>query len=82
MQRRSFIAGSLAASLAAPAIGRAASASTLRFVPDADLATLDPVWTTSYQSRDHAFMVLRHAVRPGRGLPSDGADAGRLRRRE
>ena len=57
MQRRSFIAGSLAASLAAPAIGRAASASTLRFVPDADLATLDPVWTTSYQSRDHAFMV-------------------------
>jgi len=57
MHRRGLIAGTAAASLGLPAIGRAAGASTLRFVPDADLATLDPVWTTSYQSRDHAFMV-------------------------
>ncbi len=60
MHRRSFIAGTaaaLAVPLAAPSIGRAANASTLRFVPDADLATLDPVWTTSYQSRDHGFLV-------------------------
>ncbi len=56
MQRRNFIAGT-AAALTMPSIGRAATASTLRFVPDADLATLDPVWTTSYQSPDHAFLV-------------------------
>jgi peptide/nickel transport system substrate-binding protein len=29
----------------------------LKFVPQADLASLDPIWTTSYQTRDHAFMV-------------------------
>ncbi len=56
MHRRQLIAATTAA-LAMPSIGRAASASTLRFVPDADLATLDPVWTTSYQSRDHGFLV-------------------------
>ena len=30
----------------------------LRFVPQADLAVLDPIWTTAYQSRDHAFLVF------------------------
>ena len=29
----------------------------LKFVPDAELASLDPIWTTSYQSRDHGFLV-------------------------
>jgi peptide/nickel transport system substrate-binding protein len=55
MQRRSFLAA--AATLAMPSLARAASATTLRFVPDADLVSLDPVWTTSYQSRDHGFLV-------------------------
>lgn len=57
MRRRSFLAAS-AAALAAPRIGNAAAAKPLTFVPDADLAITDPVITTSYQTRDHGFMVF------------------------
>ena len=53
MFRRSFLTGALAV----PAVGRAAAASTLRYVPAADIASLDPVWTTASQTRDHAMMV-------------------------
>ena len=57
MRRRSFIAGA-AGALALPAIARAKGSTTvLKFVPQADLASLDPVWTTSYQTRDHGFLV-------------------------
>lgn len=55
--RRHLLSGA-AATLAAPAIVRAQAATTLKFVPAADLSSLDPVWTTSYQSRDHGFMVF------------------------
>ncbi|MCQ9329928.1 ABC transporter substrate-binding protein, partial [Pelistega suis] len=37
---------------------RAASATTLRFVPYADLALLDPIITTNYVTRTHALMVF------------------------
>src|ERR1019366_4933516 len=60
MKRRTLLATGLAAgaaALAAPRIGNAQAAKPLRFVPDADLALLDPVVTTSYQTRDHGFMV-------------------------
>ena len=57
MQRRGFLAAA-AAVLAAPRLGRAAERRVLRFVPQADLAVLDPIWTTSYQSRDHAFLIF------------------------
>ena len=56
MRRRGFLAA--AAALSVPSIGRAAGAGVLRFVPQADLAVLDPIWTTAYQSRDHAFLVF------------------------
>ncbi len=56
MLRRTFLAAG--AVLAAPSVGRAADQRVLRFVPQADLAVMDPVWTTSYQSRDHAFLVF------------------------
>lgn len=58
MRRRQAMMAGGAALLAAPRIGRAAAAGVLRFVPAADLAVLDPIWTTSYQSRDHAFLVF------------------------
>jgi peptide/nickel transport system substrate-binding protein len=58
MRRRQFLATAAAAALAAPAITRAASASTLRFIPQADLTILDPVWTTAYVTRNHGFMVF------------------------
>jgi peptide/nickel transport system substrate-binding protein len=56
MKRRTLLTAA-AASLALPGIGRAASATTLRFVPAADVPSLDPVWTTASQTRDHAMLV-------------------------
>ncbi len=61
MQRRTLMqaaGASLAASLARPALVRAQSASTLRFTPQQDLVTLDPVTTTGYISRNHGYMVF------------------------
>ena len=57
MRRRNFLA-SAAAMLAAPAIARGEASQVLKFVPQADLAVLEPVWTTTYQSRDHGFLVF------------------------
>jgi peptide/nickel transport system substrate-binding protein len=55
MHRRSFLAA--AATLALPAVGRAQGAGVVRFTPEADLAVLDPVWTTASQTTQHAFLV-------------------------
>ena len=56
MKRRSLLLGG--ASLALPNIARAQSASTLKFIPYADLATLDPIATTNYAVRNHALLVF------------------------
>ena len=58
MQRRSLMQAAVAASIAQPALVRAQSASTLRFTPQQDLVTLDPVTTTGYISRNHGYMVF------------------------
>jgi peptide/nickel transport system substrate-binding protein len=58
MQRRHFLASSTAATLAMPAISRAAGASVLRFVPQADLGILDPIWTAAYVTRNHGMMIF------------------------
>ena len=61
MERRTLLTGAgavLAGSIARPALVRAASATTLRFVPYADLALLDPIITTNYVTRTHALMVF------------------------
>jgi peptide/nickel transport system substrate-binding protein len=55
MRRRELIAGA-AAVLAAPASVRAASATTLKFVPYADLALLDPA-VSAFVTRNHVMMV-------------------------
>src|ERR1700758_4817610 len=57
MRRRTFPA-STAAALAAPAVARGAASNMLKFVPQADLAVLDPIWTTTYQTRDHGYLVF------------------------
>jgi peptide/nickel transport system substrate-binding protein len=44
--------------LALPRIVRAASATTLKFVPQIDLAFLDPHWTTANVTRGHGYMVF------------------------
>jgi len=58
--RRSFLKSAAAigaATLAAPRIGSAQSAQTLKFIPQADLVVLDPIWTTATVTRNHGFMV-------------------------
>ena len=58
MRRRRFITSAAAARLALPAIARGATSQVLTFVPQADLAVLDPIWTTTYQTRDHGYLVF------------------------
>ncbi len=64
MDRRAFLksaagAGALATvgSLSTPAISQSVAARTLRFVPQADLANFDPVWTTTFVVRNASAMV-------------------------
>ena len=64
MDRRTLLkglagAGSLAATggLSMPALSQGASARTLRFVPQANLANFDPVWGTQYVVRNAAALV-------------------------
>ena len=61
MQRRSFLAATAATAatgLARPAIGHAAAARVLKFVPQSDVTILDPIWTTAYVTRNHGFMIF------------------------
>jgi peptide/nickel transport system substrate-binding protein len=56
MKRRTLLTGA-AATLALPAIGRAEAASTLKFIPYADLALLDPM-VAAFVTRNHVMMVF------------------------
>jgi peptide/nickel transport system substrate-binding protein len=61
MDRRGFLqaaAGALAVScgLAAPRLSLAADSKVLRFVPQANLANLDPIWTTLYVVRNASVL--------------------------
>ena len=58
MRRRDFLSTALAGTLAAPSIARAAAASVLKYIPQSDLATLDPPFTTASVTREHAFLVF------------------------
>ena len=48
-----------AAALGGPALGQGtgAAARVLKFIPQADLAVLDPILTTAYVTRHHGYMV-------------------------
>ena len=54
MHRRTLLLA--AASLATPAVAQPAR--LLRFIPQADLSTLDPHWNTAYVTRNHGYMVF------------------------
>ena len=56
MDRRQFLAAS-AGALSLPAIGRAQATRPLRFVPQGNLASLDPVWSPFLPTRNHAYMI-------------------------
>jgi peptide/nickel transport system substrate-binding protein len=59
MRRRDFLRTTTGAAtvLAAPRIGRAADSKVLRFVPQANLANLDPIWTTQYVVRNGSLLI-------------------------
>jgi peptide/nickel transport system substrate-binding protein len=61
MKRRQFVgraaASAFVGSIARPAIVRAASATTLKFVPYADLALIDPL-VPAFVTRNHTMMVF------------------------
>lgn len=53
--RRVTLAGLAGVALARPAIAQPAP--TLRFIPQSDLSSLDPIWTTGYVVRNHGYLV-------------------------
>ncbi|HYZ23288.1 MAG TPA: ABC transporter substrate-binding protein [Rhodopila sp.] len=60
MERRQILksAAAVAAALAAPHIGKAQAGQTVTFTPHADLASLDPVWTTADITRNYSLAVF------------------------
>jgi peptide/nickel transport system substrate-binding protein len=60
MDRREFlksVSAATVAGLAAPSIARASDPKVLRFIPQANLANLDPIWTTQYVVRNGALLI-------------------------
>jgi hypothetical protein len=47
----------VAMTLAAPSVRAQTGGQTLRFVAQADLKILDPIWTTAYITRNHGYLV-------------------------
>ncbi|WP_149541083.1 ABC transporter substrate-binding protein [Siccirubricoccus phaeus] len=61
MRRRHLLqasAGITAASLAGPALAQSARDRVLRFVPQANLTSLDPIWTTAAVTEAHGWAVF------------------------
>src|SRR5580698_5319696 len=60
MKRRNVIKGAVAISavLASPRISRADGPKTVNFAPQADLASIDPVWTTADVTRNYSLAVF------------------------
>ncbi len=56
MHRRTLLAA--AATLPLPAIAQPAGSRTLVFVPQANLTSLDPIWTTATVTRNYAYLVF------------------------
>ena len=65
MRRRDFIqtgAAATAAALSRPALAQPAASRILRVIPQANLTSLDPVWTTAVVTRNHAYLVYDQLV--------------------
>lgn len=60
MKRRTILASAIAgsAALAAPRIAKADSSRLVKFAPQADLASIDPVWTTADITRNYSLAVF------------------------
>ena len=60
ISRRQVVRGAAAAAamtLGAPSVHAQKDRQTLRFVAQADLKILDPIWTTAYITRNHGYLV-------------------------
>src|SRR5262249_5607206 len=61
LSRRQLLGGAVgmgaAVTLGAPAVHAQKGRRTLRFVAQADLKVVDPVWTTAYIVRNHGYLV-------------------------
>ncbi len=60
ISRRQVVRGaaaSAAMALGAPSVRAQKGQQILRFVAEADLKVLDPVWTTAYITRNHSYLV-------------------------
>jgi peptide/nickel transport system substrate-binding protein len=61
LTRRHWLGGTAAtaaaAALGAPSVHAQKRSPTVRFVAEADLKILDPVWTTAYITRNHGYLV-------------------------
>ena len=53
MRRRTFLKAAVLTPLAAPAIAQPSKVATLRFIPQANLTSLDPIWTTATVTNNH-----------------------------
>ena len=58
MDRRTLLKGTTASLLASPAIAQPAKTATLRFVPQANLTLLDPIFTTATVTGNHGYYVF------------------------
>lgn len=63
MKRRQFLQGTAAAALFAPTLAREAwaqapSATVLKMAPQANLTSLDPIWTTATVTNNHGYYVF------------------------
>src|SRR5438309_10900218 len=61
LSRRQVLGGAavtaVAVTLGAPSVHAQKDRQTLRFVAEADLKVLDPVWQTAYITRNHGYLV-------------------------
>src|SRR5258708_33950874 len=57
--RRFVLSGAviIAGAMTIPLLAEAQSGKTLRLIPEADLRSLDPIWTTAYITRNYGYMV-------------------------
>ncbi|WP_426957438.1 ABC transporter substrate-binding protein [Muricoccus radiodurans] len=57
IRRRHLLAAAGAAAMPMPALAQPARARVVKCVPQANLTSLDPVWTTANITRNHGYMV-------------------------
>ena len=63
MKRRIFLKGAVAAGLGSASLtslarAQAGRSTLMKFVPQANLSTLDPIWTTAAVTNNHGYYVF------------------------